>query len=170
MDKIPIRLQGPGIQIAISRFFWKLYCTRKPKEEVSYSTKLEYLIKFSLGLFYFSVVNPSRKRFITWVTQYYPFSLLFRESLLHAENQKVRAFMRGLEEIAIKEGLSIYVMNGQGGKEMSTFEGFFENKVSDKEEKIGKLEEIFQKKFQTIFVRSTEEGFTVIVPSSLLGA
>ena len=71
--------------------------------------------------------------------------------------------MRHLEAQAEKAKLETILIRGEDSDKLVELNGFFAREKDDNSENIEILETIFQKKFETIYIRSEEEGFKVLI-------
>jgi len=161
MNNIPRQLYEPGISNTFIRTLLEWTYAKR-------SRKTSYQVKFLIAYFYFHKIGPAYHRFIPWITQYYPFSLMFRGSLMHAEGLKARNLMRGMEALALEKGMPVYINNGYWDEGLSVFYGKFERGGLNKKDCIAKLQQLFQEKFGTIYVQEQKVGFKILVDSKLL--
>lgn len=152
-------------------FYQSLYSwliARKPSKTASEKQLTVYDLKYVIAWFFFSYIGPAYHRFITWITRYYPFSLLYKGSILHATAIKARKLMRGMEAVAKRSGIPVYINDGHWDRDFSVFYGKLEKKGMSKQDAVGQLQDLFQAKYGTIYVRDEKTGFRVLVDSNLL--
>lgn len=155
----------------LSSFYQILYSwfiAKKPSKKATEKQLTVYYLKYVTAWFYFSEIGPAYHRFITWITRYYPFSLLYKGSLLHATAVKARNLMRGMETVAEGAGIPVYINDGHWDRDFSVFYGKFEKKGMNKHDAVGKLQELFQAKYGTVYVHEEKKGFRVLVDSNLV--
>ena len=147
-------------------FSWLVakYPTKKATSEELFS----FYLKFLIAYIYLNKIGPLYHKCITWITRYYPFSLLYKGSLLHANAVKAKNLMRGMEDVAKRIGIPVYINNGIYERVFSIFYGKFEKKGINKQETIRKLQELFQDKYGSVYVQDEKTGFRVLVDSNLL--
>ena len=167
MVRVPKYLNGPGWGDAILRTLFIWYETPISKYWPERKKSIYYFRWFAAYLF-LTGIYPPYHRFITWLTQYYPFSLLYKGSLLHAEGIRARNLMRGMEKLADEAGIPVYINDGHGGRDLSVFYGKFERGGLKKKECLEKLQEIFQEKYGTVYVQDKDVGFRVLVANELM--
>jgi hypothetical protein len=116
----------------------------------------------------FFYLGTKQQELISWLTHYYPFSLFWRNRLIHANNLPVRNLMDKLQEVSGKSGIPILLTGGGTFTDYCEMEGYFIKKVRNKDEAIKKLETSLRSVYETIFVRNAEDGFTLIMPLDLI--
>lgn len=149
----------------ITRFFYDLLDTKRPNwSKASDKERLFYLIKYFSGFFFFALGNRYHT-FISWLTQYYPFSLLYKDRLFHHDNLKVREIMIKFEKIAKKEGINTLVLSGgiEGG--MAELIGYLNKGTKNRQKVLGNLESALQKVYDTIYVRDQGDQFRILIPT-----
>lgn len=158
---------GAGIKRMIARYFSYLSLTKRPRKNAPDSEWFYYFVKHYIGESFFVLVNKYHA-FITYLTRYYPFSLLYKDRLFHAANKPGSDFMRTLEDTAWSKDFLIRVISGQELGETAEFIGKFEGKIHDREKVLGELEKVFQSKYGSIYVRDINPDFRVLVPTTLV--
>ena len=147
----------------ISKFFYNLLHTKRPNIKTATDKEmLVYIIKFYTGDWFFKLGNKYFQ-FITRLTRYFPLSLILQDRIYHAKNLPVKKLMRHLEAQAEKAKLETILIRGEDSDKLVELNGFFAREKDDNSENIEILETIFQKKFETIYIRSEEEGFKVLI-------
>lgn len=137
-----------------------LWKTASSKDRFVYLTKLYS----SLLLF------KTRDRyylFIGWITKYYPFSLLYRDRLIHHDNLIVKKFMIKIENIARKTSVKIFILNGKREEVMTEFIGYLDRKTKNRSGAITILETALQKEYQSIYVRDEGERVRILLPTEV---
>lgn len=148
-----------------TRFFYDLLDTKRPNwSKASDKERILYLVKYYTGICFFTLGNQYHL-FISWVTQYYPFSLLYKDRLFHHDNLKVRELMIKFENIAKKEGINTLVLSGgiEGG--MTELIGYLDKETKDRQKVLGILETSLQKVYDTIYVRDQGDEFRILIPT-----
>lgn len=168
MTKIPKEWNKPGISNTFHRNLYIWWHAPIPHGNTHPAKKWKYIFKFYAGHYFFTKIGPQYHRFITWVTHYYPFSLLYRGSWIHAESIKAKDMRYALEDLASDIGLFIRIDNGRWDKPLSVFYGKFAEKVPDKQEAIIKLQKECQQKYGDVFVQDENRGFRILVNNNLL--
>jgi len=157
-----------GFRFILMRFFYKLLRTPKPVgETVTIKNQFKFIFKILSARGFFYLVSR-RRDFISWLTQYYPFSLLWTVKLYHFNNLKVRDLMNEMEKTAGKKGLNIILTGGGTYADYCEMNGIFTKQVRNKIKAMDKLEKCLQSVYNTLYVRNTERGFKLIVPSALI--
>lgn len=149
----------------LTRFFYDLLDTKRPNwSKASDKERILYLVKYYTGICFFTLGNQYHS-FISWVTQYYPFSLLYKDRLFHHDNLKVRELMIKFEKIAKKEGINTLVLSGgiEGG--MAELIGYLDKEIKDRQKVLGILETSLQKVYDTIYVRDQGDEFRILIPT-----
>ncbi|MFZ5844961.1 MAG: hypothetical protein ACOY0S_00645 [Patescibacteria group bacterium] len=107
--------------------------------------------------------------FWRFATQYYPFSLLYRDRLFHERNKPIQGFIAELEAYARTINLPFIIRAGDGSEAMALFWAQQTGgKRLKKEEYLQKLQEKLQAKYETIYLRAEANGFTIHVPTSMV--
>jgi hypothetical protein len=107
-------LAGDNLRTRIARYFYQMInasadeIRRSSKEEIPYKAITKYL----LALSFFKVGNLVNA-FRGWVTQFYPFSILFRNRWFHADNRLGRRLADYIEVTANKSGFPIHIFDGE---------------------------------------------------------
>lgn len=151
--------------LTITRFFYDLLDAKRPNwSKASDKERLKYLLKYYLGFCFFTLGNRYHS-FISWITQYYPFSLLYKDRLFHHDNLKVRELMIEFENIAKKEGINTLVLSGgiEGG--MAKLIGFLDKGTKNRQKVLSDLETALQKVYETIYVRDHGNEFRILIPT-----
>jgi uncharacterized membrane protein len=157
-----------GIKFAVMRLFYNWIRTPKPSSKNSnFQIESIFLFKVLSSKLYF-YLGKMQMIFISWLTQYYPFSLLWQDRLFHANNLRVRDLMDEMAVVSKKSGLSIMLYGGGYFSDYSEIEGKFTKRVHSKNESMKKLEKCLQSKYEALYVRNTEKGFKLIIPNDLI--
>ena len=156
------------IKSPITRYFYKLSITPKPNfKKAKDSEILSFSLKMYASNAFFFLGNHYHD-FLTWLTQYYPFSLLFPWQLFHAKNKILRKSVYAIEECA--SGLKIPME--YRGWDISQDSALLYFKIYRKIEDIDHaqriLEQELQKHSENVFVRYDDGHFKVIMPLGLL--
>ncbi len=152
----------------ITKFFYKLTNTKRPNfKTATDKEKFVFVLKYLAGQIYFGIMGEYHK-FVSLITKYYPFSLLYRNRLIHAANKPYSDFMWAIEGTAREKDINVQVWNGQGFGEIAEFYGIFVKRIANKSLAMVNLEKVLQDKFGTIYVRENAKGFKIIVPMSLI--
>ena len=152
----------------ITKFFYKLLQTKRPNFKTATDReKFIFVLKYLAGRIYFEIMGEYHK-FISLITKYYPFSLLYRTRLIHAANKPYSDFMWTIEGAAKEKDINVRVWNGHGFGEIAEFYGVFVKRIANKSLAMTNLEKVLQDKFGTVDVRKNPKGFKIIVPTSLI--
>lgn len=162
------KLEASEIPSDFLRTLYLWIHANKPSESAPEEQKTVYYLKFNIAYIYFSLIGPLYHRFITWITRYYPFSLLYQGSLLHANAVKAKNLMRGMETIAEQSGIPIDINAGHLDQTFSVFYGNLEKRVMNKQDTLRKLQDIFQANYGTVYVQNDRIGFRVLVDTNLV--
>jgi len=153
-------------KLPITNFFYNLLNTKRPKwEKASDRERLIYLAKCYTGVCFFNL-GFSYHSFISWITQYYPFSLLYRTKLYHHDNLKARNLMFKIEKLAKKAGVNILLLGGSTWEEMIVLNGYFGRENKNREKDIKTLEAILQSKYETVYVRDDRDKVKILIPTA----
>lgn len=166
---MPKELMGPGSRNTFYRLMISWYDpSKKPKLSASDKEKFGFVVKYLFAHYFFVKIGPTYHRVITFVTQYYPFSLLYRDKLFHAANIKSMEIMRDMESIAANAGIGIDINHGEWHRDLSEFTGKLIKKGMKKQETIQKLQDLFQEKYGSVYVQENKPGFRVLLDSKLI--
>ncbi len=155
-------------EFRISYFFYKLFNSKPPKNlnENSIETYL-WLLKFYTGLAYYNF-HSLYLVILSYLTRYFPFSLFYKNTLVHYSNRGLKRFIEEIEKIVKKSGYSINITDGDwASAEMYEFSGYFYGKKIDLETSYQKMEKALQNKFKDFYVRRSEElnKFRILIPT-----
>ncbi len=115
------------------------------------------------------VIMTIHDRFWSFITRYYPFSLMYRDRLFHAKNQSVQAFIHEIEAYAQKIHLPFTIQAGDGSDAMALFWAHQTGgRKLKKDVYLEKLREKLQEKYETIYISPEESGFTIRVPTIMV--
>jgi len=157
-----------GFKYVLIRLFGRWILTPAPiGKEMTIKNELVFALKV-LSARAFFYLGVKRLEFIRWITQYYPFSLMWTNSFFHSAYKPIRGFADNLQDIAKESGINIVILGGNALEDRREFVGFFKAKVHNKPLAMKKLEECLQKKFETIYVRGADKGFKIITPYNLI--
>jgi hypothetical protein len=158
----------PGVKYAAMRLFYKWFMTPKPEgKNLTFWNELIFIFKVLSARLYF-FLGRKQIEFVGWVTQYYPFSLLWRERLYHSKNLKVRNLMDEIRDVAKKSGLYIILLGGGNFTDYCEMEGDFTRRVRNKALALKKLETCLIKTYKIVYVRELDRGFKLILPNNLI--
>lgn len=144
---------------SLQNFVWS------PKSANAQRTDSDIALRLALVL----VIRRIHDGFWSFVTKYYPFSLLYQDRLFHAQNANVRSFITALETYAQKIGMPFVIREGNGSGAMSLFWAQQSGgKKIKKEAYTQQLQEKLQAKYETIYVSPETKGFTIHVPRSMV--
>jgi hypothetical protein len=155
----------------LNYFYKTLYSwvvAKKPSKTASEKQLTAYYLKYVIAWFFFSEIGPAYHRFITWITRYYPFSLLYKGSLLHADAVKANDLMQDMQDVAKRAGIPVYIDNGHWDRYFSVFYGKLEKRGMNKQDAVAKLQDLFQDKYGAVYVQEEKTGFRVLVDSNLV--
>lgn len=152
----------------VKEYFYKLLTSKQLNWDNSTDKE-----KFLYGIKYFAALGLflARDRYyalIGWITNYYPFSLLFHDRLFHAQNKPYRTFMEKLEKTAEQSDIKIFILSGHGGNQTTEFYGKFINRSRNKDGLLKSLEKVLQSKFGTIYARQEKNELRIIIPTYTL--
>lgn len=126
------------------------------------------LVRQMLAYYFIKYIHFRIHNLITFLTAYYPFSLLYQDRLFHANNVKARDLMRGMEAVALAAGMPVYINVGHRDRYFGVFEGKFERGGINKQKAVEKMQQLFQEKYGQVYVREEKVGFRVLVNSEML--
>jgi hypothetical protein len=162
------KVMGMEIPNGYLRTLYSWISAKKPSKTASEKQKNSYFFKYIIAYVYFEGIGPMYHKFITRITRYYPFSLLYKGTLLHADAEKAKDLMRGMEAVAERAGIPIYINRGVHERVLSIFHGIFEKKGINKKDTVQKLQDLFEGTYGTVYVQQEKTGFRVLVDSNLL--
>jgi len=149
----------------VTKFFYDLLDSKRPNwEKATDKERIVYLLKYYTGQSFFTIGNLYHS-FISWITQYYPFSLLYKDRLFHHDNLKVRTLMIKIEKIAKKEGINTLVLSGGIEGEMAELIGYLDKGIRNRQKVLGNLETTLQKVYDTVYVRDLGDKFRILIPT-----
>lgn len=168
MTKYPNRnsVKKSFSQFPIASYFYKLSMT--PKPDLKKATDMDLIkwgMKYYIGLGFF-VAGNKYHAFLGYLTNYFPFSLLFQEKLYHARNKEIRALVEKLEMTASKVKMPILIHNGS--PEGSIYEFIANPQCRMKDDDLSRLEKKFQSEYGNVYVRKDTNRVRIIVPIQLL--
>ena len=147
-------------------FFNHLMLTPKPDVDKASGWELIWwFIKVNIGSGFFKL-GEFKLKFYSWLTQYYPFSLLFQNKIYHANNKKQRILVEKLEKIAGKYGVKMLIKGSDAEGDMIIFTTIFEKNPTDSKLKL--FEKDLQKKFGSVYVRNNEGNVNIVFPNQTL--
>lgn len=149
------------------KFFNDLMLTKMPNPRPANDIDLfPWALRRAIGALYFNLGNEYHK-LITWLTQYYPFSLLYKESLIHADNKLLRKFVLKIEKMANKAKLPLLICGNSYDGAVYTFEALL-----NKNENIGfikRLELLIQKELGSAYIRrDSPRKIRIIIPNETM--
>lgn len=148
----------------ITKFFYDLLNSKRPNWKTTTDReRITYLLRYYAGLSFFVLGNLYHS-FISWVTAYYPFSLLYKDRLFHHDNLKVRELMVKIEKIAKKEGINTLVLSGGIEGEMAELIGYLDKGIRNRQKVLDNLETTLQKVYDTVYVRGQGDEFRILIP------
>lgn len=151
----------------VMKFFNDLMLTKKPNPRPTNDIDMiPWALRHYTGVMYFVLGNQYHK-FITWITQFYPFSLLYPDSLIHAKNKLLNEFVLKIEKMAKKAKLPLLICgNGYDGA-VYTFEALL-NK-DENTEFINALESLIQEELGTAYIRrDSAKKIRIIIPNETM--
>jgi hypothetical protein len=150
----------PGSRIDI--FFLKLKYT--PAPDLKKSTEKEkfvFVVKRLSGETYFF----SKGFFILHFSKFYPFSLMYRENIMHASRRKLRKFIEKVERKFDKKN-EFLITGSFIENDAYIFRGFF--RKNPKEAELKKLEGIFRQEAGEAFAREDGMSVNIFVPYEII--
>lgn len=146
-----------------TKFLYKLVWP--PKSIEAHRTDFDKTLRLILIL----VIQRIHDGFWGFITQFYPFSLFYRDRLFHAKNNDIRGFIAELEGYAKSIHLPFIIRAGDGSGAMSLF---WAKQTGGKNiKKQAYLEELTKKlqaKYETIYLTPEASGFTIHVPTNMV--
>lgn len=141
---------------SISNVFMKMWLARKPdKRTASQFDLILWVLKFRIASLYFRLTNLYFD-FLTWLTQFHPFSLIFTDRIFHAQNQKLNIFVTTIEGIGRRAGLALVASGGEiSGSTFDISAGLVKSRTKSN---LNKLEKLLQKQFGTVYVRKGDQA------------
>lgn len=131
------------------------------QEQNSASKIIVYYISLKLKSIYLA--------FITYITQFFPFSLLYEGSLVHAQNKSTRILVNRLEGYLKERKLPILIQSGNLRLTLPTFYAVpIGHYKMSKAQYLVKLQEELQKKYQDVFIREDKTGFRILISNKAI--
>lgn len=147
-------------------FFNHLMLTPKPDVDKASAWELIlWFAKVNVGLGFFKF-GGLKHNFYTWITQYYPFSLLLQDKIYHANNKKQRLLVEKLEKMVGKYDVKMLIKGSDAEGDMIIFTTIFEKFPNDSKLKL--FEKDLQKKFGSVYVRNNEGNVNIVFPNQTL--
>lgn len=168
MVRVPKELNAPGINNTSLRTFADWFSDKYPSKYSRKSKRFKFYLKWYVGYLFFAHIGPAYHHFVSKITAYYPFSLLYKDRLIHADNIKARDLMRGMEAIAESNGIPVCINDGYWDRQLSVFYGKLIKRGVAKQDAVQKLQQLFQDKYGTVYVQDEKRGFRVLVDTNLL--
>ena len=107
--------------------------------------------------------------FITFITQFFPFSLLYEGSLVHATNKSTKILVESLENYLKERKLPILIQSGNLRLTLPTLNAVPIGRYkTSKAQYFVKLQEELQKKYPDIFIHENKTGFMIFVPNETI--
>jgi len=145
-------------------FFRFLEEKRPDFEKASQKELFVYILKYYSAKYFFKLGNKYHE-FISYITGYWPFSLFFQDRIYHASNKSIRDFVKKLEKLAGKLKTEILLVCDEQNNQLTSFKGYFFRKPKNRTKTILDLESIFQKEFDSIFLRDRGNEFEIFIPT-----
>jgi|GEM_PF-6360429 len=148
--------------------FFRLYLNEVFSKPYSKEEDNTDVYIFVIKYLYFKKIIPLYFRFITWITHYYPFSLLYKNKIFHASNIKAYKLINDMENVARNAKIPILIENGYQDWNICTFYGILFGVKTKKQVVVKKLQQLFQDKFGTVYVQEEKRGFRIVVDRNLV--
>ena len=142
-------------------FFNRLVHYKKSKTKDSEYEEIAWEINRLAGLLYFEF-GKMYQNFITKITKYYPFSLLYRDRIYHYQFQLLRKRITKIEKLVKKFGINLLITHNEIHGNYTVYKSIFTSKPDPK--KLKQLEHNLQTKFSDVFVRKNKNGISFIFP------
>lgn len=106
---------------------------------------------------------------ITYLTNFFPFSLLYKNTLGHAKNKPLKAFVDSMEKYLKTEKMPVLITSGDLTRPLGTLyaEPVGRYKMS-KSDYLVNLEKVLQEQYKTVFVRDNKTGFKILVSTEAI--
>lgn len=106
---------------------------------------------------------------IRFLTRFFPFSLLYKDTLGHAKNMPLKMFVDSMEKYLKEQRMPVLIKSGDLDPPLATLFVVPRGKYRiSKHAYLIKLEELLQKEYQTVFVRDYKTGFRILVSTEIL--
>ncbi|HUD44837.1 MAG TPA: hypothetical protein VMR41_04800 [Patescibacteria group bacterium] len=162
IDPIKMMLE----QGRITRLFQHLLMSPKPDlKNITDKELFTWAAKYYIGLSYFKL-GIQYHNFVSYITQYYPFSHLYKNSLIHASNKEIRKVVVQFEKIATNIHIPILIYNGSPEGTLYEFLAYTQRPTQKLEVDI--LEKEIQKKYRDVYIRIINNRLRIIVPNALI--
>jgi hypothetical protein len=148
----------------VTNFFSGLLDTKKPDFDSSSDTVIwTYISKICLARLYFKLAEVYFW-FISKITKYYPFSLLYPDSLYNYNNLKGANLMKKIEKIASDEKIYIRIKGITLEDYLVEFVVFFRKDVKNKKMCLNNLEIVLKKFNDNFYIRNDKISFRLLLP------
>ncbi len=156
-----------GEEPLLIKIYNLLISTKPDSITATKSHKAIWLLRYYLASV---LLNFGQKyhSYIPFLTRFFPFSSLYKGSLIHYENRHVRKLVLLLEKIAEDMNIPILITRGNSTSSVYILEGVLKQTTSKKG--LTTLEEVFQHKLGMIYIRQSNRKIRIICPIDLIDA
>ena len=156
------------VKSPIVRYFLKLSKTPKPDLKKAKDTEIFNFRFTTFAWKSFFILGNAYHHFLTWLTQYHPFSLLFPWQLFHANNKVLRVTVDAIEADASQLKIPIAYRGWDHDQNNAYLYFKIYRKVTDIDDAQRRLEEELHKHSGNVYVRYEDKHFKVILPIGYL--
>lgn len=151
---------------AVIDFFYKNLTAKRPSKDAPDAIWFGWFIKYASAILYFKV-GEKYHIFITWITQFYPFSLLYRDSLIHASNKTLKRLVNKMESLGSSKNMHLLVTGNYYSEPMFNFDVVSFKPLDDKDTK--SYEKMLQDSFGSVYIRTESPmRFRILMPHETL--
>jgi hypothetical protein len=157
-------IEKSGLKLRpIESYFIKLSKIKAPDDDVPSNEQFTFVIKKLSAILFFKS-DMVYQRFITWITAFYPFSLLYQHRLIHADFADIKRLTESIEVYTEKNNIGIFIFGSVVNDNFYIFNAVLdENKKKDVDLKIEKL---LNKKYGSVYVRrDTKHKIRILIPN-----
>lgn len=162
---VPFTILGLIVWMPDSFKRWLMKQVHDPKNPHSERSDINRGLRFML----LKMIFTFRSIFWGFLTRYYPFSRLYRDRLIHADNLSLRNFIHELEQYSEDIHLSFSITGGDPTGDMTFLNAVqSENVKMKKDEYLSRLLEKLQEKYVSIYISPRDRGFQICIPTEMI--
>ncbi len=151
----------------IAIFFNNLLYSKEPvtKNDDLTMEVFIWMCKRLSGMLYFKL-GTVYHQFITWITKYYPFSLLYTDRIYHAQNQQLRIAITKIEKLISGFGIKALIVSNEVNENYTIYKTLFSKKPDPNQ--LAQLENNLQSKLGSVYMRRDNQSMNILFPNEVL--
>jgi len=151
----------------VNIFFNNLLYSKEPvtknddlttEEAIWVFKRLSAMAYFGLGKLY--------QKFITWITRYYPFSLLYTDKIYHSRHQHLRLIINKIEKLIAQFGIKALIVSNEVNENYTVYKTLFSKKPDPNQ--LAHLETNLQNKLGSVYIRIDRQSMNILLPNEVL--